>query len=91
MNMSEHKQMFCKECGEEIVFDYTTPAKSFRMNESGQIERDDNNDACVEGDNPHLVFYCSDDREHEIGDSKELLIWIDAVTFDFYESGLYAR
>jgi hypothetical protein len=77
------KQMFCKECGAEIVLDYTTPSRSFRLNENGVIERDDNNLS----DKPSIIFYCSNDREHNIGEGKEFDIWADSIEFEFYERG----
>jgi hypothetical protein len=58
----------CKECGADVAVDYIKPCMSFRI-EDGEIIRDDNNDAWEpRGDGPYVVFYCSEDREHEIGD-----------------------
>ena len=83
------ERKFCKECGEEIVFDYITPTKSFRIDENSKIVRDDNNEAfCPEGDNPYLEFYCSNDREHEI-DTDEMFDWYGQVEFEFKEKGCY--
>jgi hypothetical protein len=81
--MLEH--MFCPVCGEEMVFDYITPTKSFRLGENGEIVRDDNNLS----DKPYVEFYCSGDREHDVEDTKKANIWREAVEFDFYERGLY--
>lgn len=84
------EQRFCPECGNEIVFDYTYPTKSFRIDEYGNILRDDNNDAfCPEGDNPYIVFYCSNDREHDLGSSKEQLDWEAIVEQEFKDRGCY--
>lgn len=83
--MFKHKQMFCKECNEPIDFSYVTPERQFCITEDGKIERSDNNIS----DRPEIIFYCSNDREDDIGDSKELTIWMDAVESDFYESSLY--
>ena len=87
MEEYKHKQMFCKECGCTIGFSYTTPEKEFCITEDGGIERDDNNLT----DNPEVIFHCTNDREHDIGDEKELSIWMNAVEFDFFEKGLYAQ
>lgn len=58
----------CKECGADVVCDYIKPCMSFRI-EDGQVVRDDNNDAWQpRGDGPYVVFYCSEDRGHEIGE-----------------------
>ena len=73
------KQVFCKECNAPINFSYVVLEKQFCITEDGEIERADNNIS----DEPELVFYCSNDREHEIGDSKEVSDWIDVVTLEF--------
>jgi len=83
--MVKHKQMFCKECNEPIDFSYVTPERWFSITEDGKIERSDNNMS----DRPEIIFYCSNDKEHDIGDSKDLIIWMDAVESDFNESSLY--
>jgi len=79
------EKMVCKECGGEINLDYITPAKSFRLDENGTLVRDDNNLT----DKSSVEFVCSIDRCHNIGNEKELFIWMDAVEFEFYERGLY--
>ena len=85
MEPFKHKQMLCRECGCAIGFSYTTPEKEFCITEDGNIERDDNNLT----DKPQVIFHCTNDREHNIGDEKELFLWMDAVEFDFFEKSLY--
>ena len=79
----------CKTCGSDIVFDYKTPTKSFRI-EDGKIIRDD----AWTGpgyDNPQIEFYCSNDREHDIEDvnGTEVNKWCDKVENYFIENALY--
>jgi len=74
------KQMFCKECNAPIDFSYVVPEKQFSITENGEIERSDNNIS----DDPELEFYCSNDREHEIGDSKELNDCIEDISDKYY-------
>ena len=56
----------CKECGADVAVDYINPCMSFRIKD-GQIIRDEYN-LLEPRDGPYVVFYCSEDREHEIGD-----------------------
>ena len=79
------KQMFCKECNAPIDFSYITLEKQFSITEDGKIERSDNNIS----DDPYIDFYCSNDRAHEFGDSKELDEWMNYVTSEFYEKQLW--
>lgn len=81
-------QKFCPVCGGEIVFDYVTGTKSFRIDEMGNIVRDDNNDA-IEGDDPRLEFYCSEDKEHDLGDSADQMDWEQQVEQEFKDKGCY--
>ena len=80
------EQRFCPVCNSEIVFDYVHPVKSFRINYNGEINRDDNN----LDDNPSVEFYCSEDREHDIGDDQQLMEWCDQVEMEFKDRGSYA-
>ncbi len=77
---------YCPICGEEIVFDYTVPTKSFRIDENGAIIRDDNN----ETDAPRFRFYCGNDSEDDIGITKDLLDWEITVEEQFRKTGAYA-
>jgi hypothetical protein len=65
----------CKECGADVAVDYIKPCMSFRI-QDGQVIRDDNNDAWEpKGDSPYVLPYCSEDREHDIGDIE--IEWLD--------------
>ena len=78
------EQRLCLECGAEIVFDYVIPIKSFRIYHDGNIIRDDNNESY-----PDLEFYCSEDREHDIGSSDDLLDWEVQVEKEFKDKACY--
>lgn len=70
----------CKECGHDIIFSYETPTKSFTI-VGGGIVRDD----AWTGphyDDPKLIFYCSNDKEHDI-DTQEISDWTDEVEVIF--------
>jgi hypothetical protein len=79
----------CPECGAEIIFDYETPTKSYRITD-GEICRDDNNLS----DNPELNPYCSNDKTHkiepeDIKESQEFWSWSNGVYMDFIDRGIY--
>ena len=74
------KCMNCPECGEEIVFSYIVPFRSFRITEKA-ILRDDA--WAPEYDNPYLEFFCSNDKEHDI-DVPEIVEWTEGITEEFY-------
>lgn len=86
MRLFKHKQMLCRECGCSIGFSYAVPEREYSITENGEIQRNDNNLS----DKPAVIFHCTNDREHNIGDEKELFIWMNAVEFEFFERGLYA-
>jgi len=70
----------CKECGHDIVFSYETPTKSFNIVD-GRIVRDD----AWTGphyDDPELIFYCSNNKEHDI-DHEDIIKWSDEVEVIF--------
>jgi len=74
--------MKCKVCGEEIVFDYIVPTKSFKIVDD-KISRDDAWKG-PEHDSPYLEFYCPNDRDHDI-DTTETNKWAEEVESKFYE------
>lgn len=82
------KNKYCAECGNEIIFEYETPTKAFRIKD-GSLIRDDNNLI----DNPELVAYCSYDKEHAIfwfnENDIEFWKWLDEVEMYFKENNLY--
>lgn len=80
------EQKFCEQCGASIDVHYIIPTKIFKI-EDGNLVRDDNNDAFKGG--PFLVFLCSEDTTHEIGDNKELNEWFNEVEDKFYEEKKY--
>ena len=67
--MLENKK--CPECGGDIVIQYITPTKSYRI-ENGKFVRDD---AWIgEGyDDSYLCFICSQDMAHEIEPYDDLI------------------
>lgn len=78
------KNMYCRECGHEIVFSYVNPIRSFRI-EDEKIKRDD----AWEGpghDNPYFDFFCSNDRAHDIGDDKIMDKWMEEVEYAVKEN-----
>jgi len=80
------KKKYCPECGNEIIFDYETPTRSFRI-KNGTLLRDDNNLI----DNPELLPYCSYDKEHNIEpeiDSIDFWKWVDEIEIYFKENNL---
>jgi len=84
--MSEKR--YCEVCGGEILIAYVRPEKVFRIDESGDFAREDNNDVfCPDGDNPTVKFICSNDREHKIGEEK-ILDWMTTVEEAFLDSGI---
>jgi hypothetical protein len=77
----------CPECGAEIVFQYVTPSRSYRI-ENGEIVRDD----AWTGpgyDDSYFHFRCSDDSEHDIECNDKLAEWCNEVEFQFKEKGHY--
>ncbi len=80
------KKKYCAECGNEIIFKYETPTKSFRIND-GCLIRDDNNLT----DSSELAPYCSYNKEHTVEpqDDLEFWKWVDEVEFYFKEKDLY--
>jgi hypothetical protein len=83
------KTMHCPECGADIKVSYITPEKSFRIDEDGKIVRDD----AWTGpgyDDPHFKFYCSEDREHDLGDELEIQNWQEDVEHEFKRQNLFA-
>ena len=74
--------MKCKVCGEDIIFYYEIPTKTYKV-EDGKIIRDDAW-AGPEYDSPSLIFRCSTDPEHDI-DTLEINEWADKIETQFYE------
>jgi len=83
------RKRYCPECGGEIVFHYETPTKVYKI-ENETLVREDN----VLYDNPELIPYCSNDKEHSIEpegeESKyEFWGWVDNVEMYFKDRGIY--
>jgi len=83
------RKRYCPECGGEIVFHYETPTKVYRI-ENETLVRDDN----VLSDNPELIPYCSNDKEHSIEPEGveaqyEFWGWVDSVVMFFGDRGIY--
>lgn len=65
------KKRYCPECGGELILTRELPIMSWSINDE-DFEREDNNIF----DDPLLVFYCQNDREHDIGsDSESFQLW----------------
>jgi len=73
---------FCPVCGAEIIFEYITQVRTFKI-DAGTIVRDD----AWQGspwDDPLLQFRCEDDPSHDLGDSDELCEWKDSVEMGYF-------
>jgi hypothetical protein len=82
----ENEKKLCPECGGEIGIDYVHPTKSFLMTDEEKFERNDNNLS----DDPYLRFYCTNDREHDIG-IKEVMDWEIEIEDEFKKQGMDNR
>ena len=78
---------YCPTCSHEIKFSYVTPEQSFVIVD-GAIQRDDAWKG-PEYDNPYFHFYCSNDKEHDIGDDKEIQKWCEEIEDDFRAKQLF--
>jgi hypothetical protein len=77
----------CPECGSEIIFQYLSPKRTYRI-EGGKFVRDDAWAGPLH-DNPYLDFFCSNDKAHEIEkDSiiyeKDFFHWAEEIEDEFY-------
>ena len=81
------KPWYCNECGAEVDLHYITLTKIFTINEKGKLERDDNNDAIMNG--PYVDFFCSEDLEHKIKETKKFDDWAEKIESEFYELKCY--
>ena len=83
------RSRICPICGGDLMFSYVRPDFDFYIKDD-KIEIDENRHLW-EG-NPHLEFYCSFDKEHDI--TKPSLVdatifeqtkWEEKITEEFYE------
>ncbi len=72
--------MICPNCGDDIVFDYIMPIRSFQIIDE-KISRDDLWEE-PEYNNPTLVFHCSNDMKHNIN-TPEINKWTDKIEEQF--------
>ena len=80
--------MYCPRCGSDIRVSYVVPEKSFQIKD-GKIVRDD----AWTGpgyDDPYFQFYCSRDREDNLGDGVEIQKWQEDVEHEFKRQNLFA-
>lgn len=73
-------RFLCPVCNNDICVTYIEPERCYRIDEKGEIQRDDNNDAF--GWIPEYQFHCSNDREHDISKLEEnevYLLWKQKV------------
>lgn len=77
-------QTYCPRCGSEIKFSYVTPERSFII-EDGKLKRDDAWEG-PEYDNPYFHFYCSNDKEHDLGDGPEIDKWYEEIEHEFRQN-----
>jgi len=86
------KRRYCPECGGDIKFSYVTPEKSFEIDASGDIERDDANIGPI-FDSPNIEFYCSHDREHDINLNRsqddKFEEWQEEIINVFYRQNMH--
>ena len=87
------KTRVCPECGNEIMFSYIVPERSYTI-EDGEIVR---GDAWVGPyyDNPHFDFYCSNDRAHDIEKisiiyERSLDEWQEEIENEFFKQNMLA-
>ena len=73
---------YCNNCGAQINIHYIGPPKIFII-ENGQLIRNDNNDTFS------LEFLCSENSEHNIGERKDLINWIQSVEYVFQQEKKY--
>jgi len=75
---------YCPLCSHEIKFSYITPERSFIIKD-GKLKRDDAWKG-PEYDNPYFHFYCSNDKEHDLGDSEILDKWCEDIEYEFRQN-----
>ena len=66
----------CPECNEDICVTYIEPERCYRIDEHGEVQRDDNNDAFDWI--PEFQFHCGNDREHDLSsldENENYTIW----------------
>ena len=80
------KKHYCPVCGNEIIFEYETPSKAFRIEDETLI-RDDNNLSDI----PEFIPYCSYDKEHNVEPKNDLEFWkwVDDIEMYFNENNLH--
>ena len=82
------ERKYCPQCGEEIIFTYERFPTTFIINDSGDLEKEDN--VANINPNPFLVPHCSKDKEHTIeppGDTRLYTLfekWYTDVEDEFY-------
>lgn len=82
----------CPECGEEILFSYVVPSKTYRI-EDGKIKRDDAWEGIMY-DNPSISFFCSNDKEHNIETptivyEQDFYEWAEEIEDEFYSRTIH--
>ncbi len=82
------KNKYCEECGAEIVLQYVTPNKSFRIKD-GEIIRDDAWTGAGYDDS-YVYFRCSNDSEHDISMTIEMDKWMEDIKYEFKRQNLFA-
>lgn len=66
------EKRYCPVCHEELLVQYVVPTKTFCIDESGNLSREDNNLT----DLPYVEVICSSDAAHEIPETLGLDAWI---------------
>ena len=92
--MKKFKSRYCPECGGDIKFSYVTPEKSFEIDSSGDIVRDDSwVGVGPVWDDAHIEFYCSHDREHDIDNNRseddKFEEWQEEIINEFYRKNMH--
>ena len=78
------KAQVCKVCGGEIIVEFVTPTKVFRAAEEGTFEKINS----IADEDPDFLYVCELDREHDLGDSEELLDFMDEAQTWLLETGM---
>jgi len=73
----------CPECGGDIICHYKTPSKTFEIDDKDELKKVTPIGLLAE--NPHLIFVCQNDAEHEIENDKSLEPWTEVITDKFYD------
>ena len=67
------EKRYCTVCFDEVLIQYITPEKTYRIDDNGEVVREDNNIS----DAPYIEVRCAANKYHEIGVSPALITWVE--------------